>query len=195
MPAARAAAVWTVIMLVAGCGTRPSGPDTPATTGAANPPGATRPTQPEPPADPDAWKAVAVGPITAVIESVEVRPAKTVEAFTRAEKTGPESLVIRVRFANSDDTFNAAGAVFTDSGATDDFGNTTRTPKDPPFQKFNEPDEYTDLTPNSPCLRSFVFEKPVPKATRVRITIVGHFAKARARRIEFPFTVPLPPAK
>ena len=177
-------------VVLAGCGGPAPHPAGTATAPGPRPPGP--PTEPEPPPDPNAWKTVTLGAITAEVVSVEVRPVKTAERFTRTPRTGPESLVVRVRFSNTDDTFNAAGAVFTCTEASDDFGNTSKATRADAFEYLDEPNEYTDITPGHPASRSFVFARPIPKATQVAFTITGHFDRAKERRVEFPFVVPLP---
>lgn len=144
--------------------------------------------------EPETPRAVAARlPIAAELLSAEVRPMRVREYFSGAKKDGAEVLVVRVRFTNSDDTFDARGAVFTASNPTDEFGNQLGRETNPwPSSQVDESPDFTDLTPSSPAVRSFVFAKPIPKATSVRLTITGHFDRAAVKRAEFPFIVPLP---
>ncbi len=173
----------------------PPPPSTAADSPAGDDP---RAREPDVPAnDPVAVKAVTDGPIMAEIVAVEVRPVKLVEAFTNAKKEGPECLIVRVRFTNSDDTLDASKAVFYSTGGSDEFGNTCEPLRPSTFERHDEPNEYTAATPDKPALRTFVFGKPIARATRFKVTIHGSVKGASERKFSFPFTIAVPkePAK
>lgn len=188
-----AAAVAAILAVPACFRVPPARPPSP-TTASAPPSVPVTPPAAQSPPDPDAWKTAARGSFAAEILSVEIRPVKVKPLLSEPVDDGPVSLIVRVRLTNSDDTVRVSSLDFAPSTPTDEFGNRYEwLAVDAGFLlQIAEPDDSDDLTPDKPAVRTFVFEEPIPKATRVRFVLTGEFDRARVRPVKLPFTVPLP---
>lgn len=154
-----------------------------------------KPTQPETPPNPDAWRKATKGPYTAEVVSVEYRPMLMKSPLSSEPTKGPESLIIRVRFSVSTDTLDTSGWSAFAGAVTDDYGNSIESPVDGLFVTSGEPSPSGPLLPKSPADDYFVFKKPIPKATSVHLKVKTIFPNAREKEAVFKFTVPLPPAE
>ncbi len=133
----------------------------------------------------------------AELVSAEFRYLKPRDGSEAKAADAAAPLVIRIRFTNGDDTLDSSGWSVV-ATAKDEFGNTITGVDDAAFmsQRTAELNETHDIPPGKAAVRTFVFSKPIPKATAVTLSFGVSFPR-RPSSIPFGPTlkVPLPAAK